>query len=311
MSILNVKIVQDYIRMCNDGWLQGWHERNGGNLTYRMKADEVEACKPFFKEPGPWVNMGVTGAAISTGICELATAVVALTWFISEYNRTPLRFRRTRIEWNILKRAGITGSADMISALSASVIGMLYNMQLMRYAGEDGVAAYGVVMYVSFLFTAIFSGYSVGTSPIMGYHYGAGNHAEMRNVLKKSFTILALAAVTLVALASLLARPFSAIFVGYDWKLLELTTRAFIICMIPYLLAWFNTYLSAVFTALDKGPMAAALTAFRVIVFPVASIILMPMLLDLDGVWLALTGAEILAFIMMAIAFLTQKHRFD
>lgn len=257
-----------------------------------------------------FLNMGVAGAAISTGICELATAAVALGWFISRRNRTALRFRRTRIEWNVLKKAGITGSAEAISSLSASVIGLLYNIQLMRYAGEDGVAAYGVVMYVSFLFTAIFSGYSVGTSPIMGYHYGAGNRGEMRSVLKKSIAMLAAAAAILVALASLLARPFSAIFVSYDWKLLELTTRAFVICMIPYLLTWFNTYISTVLTALDKGPLAAVLTAFRVIVFPIISIIIMPMLLELDGVWLSLTVAEVMAVIMMGIAFLTQKRKF-
>ncbi len=257
-----------------------------------------------------FLNMGVKGAAISTGICELATVLVALGWFIGRNNRTALRFRRTRLEWDVLRKAGITGSADTISSLSASVIGMLYNMQLMRYAGEDGVAAYGVVMYVSFLFTAVFSGYSVGTSPIMGYHYGAGNRVEMRNVFKKSLTMLAIAAASLVALASLLARPFSAIFVGYDWRLLDLTTRAFVICMIPYLIMWFNTYLSTVFTALDKGPMAAALTAFRVIVFPFISVIVMPMLLELDGVWLALTASEIMGLIVTAIAFLTQKHKF-
>ena len=257
-----------------------------------------------------FLNMGVTGAAISTGICEMATAASALIWFISRRNKTALRFRRTRIEWNVLKKAGITGSADAISSLSASVIGMLYNMQLMHYAGEDGVAAYGVVMYASFLFTAIFSGYSVGTSPIMGYHYGAKNRKEMRNVFKKSITMLAASAAILVALASILARPFSAIFVSYDWKLLELTTQAFVICMIPYLLMWFNTYLSTVFTALDKGPMAAVLTVFRVIVFPVISIIVMPMLLELNGVWLSLTVAEVMAVIMMGIAFLTQKHKF-
>ena len=122
--------------------------------------------------------------------------------------------------------------------------------------------------------------------------------------------MLAASAAILVALASILARPFSAIFVSYDWKLLELTTQAFVICMIPYLLMWFNTYLSTVFTALDKGPMAAVLTVFRVIVFPVISIIVMPMLLELNGVWLSLTVAEVMAVIMMGIAFLTQKHKF-
>lgn len=256
------------------------------------------------------LNMGVAGAAISTGICEVLAALIPLVWFISQHNRTAMRFRRTRVEWNVLRRAGITGSSDTISAMSASVIGMLYNMQLMRYAGENGVAAYGVVMYASFIFTAIFSGYSVGTAPIMGYHYGAGNQGEMRNVFKKSLTMLAISALVLVALISLLSRPFAAIFVGYDWKLLDLTTRAFVICMIPYLIMWFNTYLSTVFTALDKGPMAAALTACRVIAFPAVCVAIMPLLWELDGVWFALTGAELMGVIVIGIAFLTQKRKF-
>ena len=257
-----------------------------------------------------FLNMGVTGAAISTGICEALAAAIPFVWFVSNRNRTALRFRRTHMEWDVLRRAGVTGSSDTISAMSASVIGMLYNMQLMHYAGENGVAAYGVVMYASFVFTAVFSGYSVGTAPIMGYHYGAGNQAEMRNVLKKSMAMLSVAAVTMVTLISLLARPFSAIFVGYDWKLLDLTTRAFIICMLPYLMMWLNSYLSTVLTALDKGPLAAVLTACRVIVFPVVCIIFMPLLWELDGVWFALTGAEFLGMLVIGIAFLTQKRKF-
>ena len=257
-----------------------------------------------------FLNMGVTGAAISTGICEMVAAMIPFVWFMTHHNRSALRFRPTRIEWNVLRRAGVTGSSDTISAMSASVIGMLYNMQLMHYAGENGVAAYGVVMYASFVFTAIFSGYSVGTAPIMSYHYGAGNQSEMRNILKRSMSMLALAAAGLVVLISLLARPFAAIFVGYDWKLLDFTARAFVICMLPYLIMWFNAYLSTVLTALDRGPMAAALTACRVIVFPIVCLLVMPLLMDLDGVWLSLAAAELLGVITIGIAFLTQKKKF-
>jgi Na+-driven multidrug efflux pump len=257
-----------------------------------------------------FLNMGVTGAAISTGICEILAAGIPLIWFMSKRNRSALRFRRTRFDWKALRRAGITGSADMIAALSASVIGLIYNMQLMRYEGEAGVVAYGVVMYVSFMFTAVFSGYSVGTAPIMGYHYGAGNRKEMRNVFGKSLLMLALSSIFMVSLSSLIARPFSSIFVGYDWDLLNMTTRAFIICMIPYLLMWFNTYLNTVFSALDRGPMAVVLTILRVIVFPIVCVVIFPMRWGVDGIWFALTGAEILGVIVTYIAFLTQKYKF-
>ena len=263
----------------------------------------------FFVHPR-YLNMGVAGAAISTGICEVLAAVIPLIWFTSKRNRTALRFKRTRMDWKVLRRAGITGSADMIAALSASVVGLLYNMQLIHYAGEDGVAAYGVVMYVSFVFTAVFSGYSVGTSPIMGYHYGAGNRREMRSVFKKSLVMLSFSALAMVSMSNLIARPFSAIFVGHNMDLLDMTTRAFIICMIPYLLMWFNTYLNTVFSALDKGLMAVALTILRVIVFPIACVVILPMRLGVDGIWFALTGAEALGTIVTFLAFLTQKHKF-
>jgi len=257
-----------------------------------------------------FLNMGVVGAAIATGICEVFAAGVPLIWFISKRNRTAMRFRRTRIEWNVLRRAGITGSADTISSLSASVVGLLYNIQLMRYYGENGVAAYGVVMYTSFIFTAIFSGYSVGTSPIMGYHYGGENRKEMRNVFQKSFVILATASVIIVLLGTVIARPFSAIFVNYDSELLNLTTQAFIICLIPYLMMWFNAYIASVLSALDKGPLAAALTAFRVIVFPVICVITLPKFFKTYGIWLALSAAEAMSAIVTYLAFLPQKHKF-
>ncbi len=257
-----------------------------------------------------FLNMGVAGAAWATGISQTVAALIPLLWFISKRNKTPLRFRKTKFEANAIRKASITGSADTISSLSAYIIGILYNIQLMNYAGEDGVAAYGVVMYVSFVYMAVFAGYSSGSSPIMGYHFGAANRKEMRNVFKKSMIILACATLSITAIALIFAKPLAAFFVGYDRDLLDLTSKTLFACIIPYLLMWFNMYISSVLSALNKGGMAALLTFLRVIVFPIGCMIAMPIVFELQGVWYALTGAEILSGIVSSVFLLTQRKKF-
>ena len=199
------------------------------------------------------------------------------------------------------------GASEMLSSVSGSITGILYNLQLMKYAGEDGVAAYGVVMYVAFIFLGVFNGYSQGSSPIVGYHYGAQNHREMRNVLKRSLILLGSAAVVLTALAIVLARPIASIFVGYDAALLDMTARAFTICATPFLVMWFNMYTSCFFTALNDGTVSAAISFMRALVLPVICIIVMPMLFQLDGVWYSLVGSEILG-VFVSLYFLLGKR---
>ena len=205
-------------------------------------------------------------------------------------------------------RACGNGASEMMSSVSASITGILYNLQLMKYAGEDGVAAYGVVMYAAFVFLGIFNGYSQGSSPIMGYHYGAQNHQEMRNVLKKSIILLASSAVVLTTAAILLARPLASIFVGYDAELLDMTARAFRICAIPFVVMWFNMYTSCFFTALNDGAVSAAISFMRALVLPVICIIVMPMLWQLDGVWYSLVGSEVLG-VFVSFYFLLAKRK--
>lgn len=200
------------------------------------------------------------------------------------------------------------GASEMLSSVSGSITGILYNLQLMKYAGEDGVAAYGVVMYAAFIFLGVFNGYSQGSSPIVGYHYGAQNHREMRNVLKRSLILLGSAAVVLTALAIVLARPIASIFVGYDAALHDMTARAFTICATPFLVMWFNMYTSCFFTALNDGAVSAAISFMRAPVLPVICIIVMPMLFQLDGVWYSLVGSEILG-VFVSLYFLLGKRK--
>lgn len=254
------------------------------------------------------IPMGIAGAALATGMSQCVAGVLPFIWFLSKKNTSALRFTRTRFEIKPMLLACGNGASEMMSSISASITGILYNWQLMKYAGEDGVAAYGVVMYAAFIFLGVFNGYSQGSSPIIGYHYGAQNHGEMQNVLKRSLIMLSSAAVMLTALAIALARPLSSFFVGYDAGLLDMTTRAFTICATPFLVMWFNMYTSCFFTALNDGAVSAAISFMRALVLPTICIIFMPMIWELDGVWYSLVGSEILG-VGVSMYFLLSKRK--
>jgi len=167
------------------------------------------------------------------------------------------------------------------------------------------------VMYAGLVFFGVFVGYSQGCSPIMGYHYGAGNHREMKSVLKRSMVILAVSGVVLTAISMVLARPISAIFVGYDENLLDMTTRGFVISDIPFLFMWFNIYVSSFFTALNDGPVSAAISFMRSLVLPVICIIIMPLIWKLDGIWYSLTLSEFLALAVAAWFLVTRRKKYQ
>lgn len=254
------------------------------------------------------IPMGIAGAALATGLSQCVAAIVPLVWFLSKKNTSALRFTKATLEWKPMLLACGNGASEMMSSVSGSITGILYNLQLMKYAGEDGVAAYGVVMYAAFIFLGVFNGYSQGSSPVMGYHYGAQNYREMKNLLKKSLGILSSAAVVLTAAAMVLTRPICSVFVGYDSALLEITVRAFRICAIPFLFMWLNMYTSCFFTALNDGAVSAAISFMRALVLPVICIIVMPMIWELDGVWYSLVGSELLG-VGVSLWFMVRKRK--
>lgn len=253
-------------------------------------------------------RMGVAGAALATGLSQCVASILPFAWFVSKKNTSALRFAKTKLEFKPMLHACANGASEMLSSISGSITGILYNLQLMKYAGEDGVAAYGVVMYAAFIFLGVFAGYSQGSSPIMGYHYGAQNHKEMKNILRKSLTLLGTTGVALTILAVLFARLLASIFVGYDAELLDMTAHAFTICCIPFLVMWFNIYTSAFFTALNDGAVSAAISFMRALVLPTLCIIIMPMIWKLDGVWYSLVGSEVLG-VFVSLSFLLAKRR--
>ena len=253
-------------------------------------------------------NMGVAGAALATGLSQCVASVTPFVWFLSKKNTSALRFTKTSFEIKPMLLACGNGASEMMSSVSGSITGILYNLQLMKYAGEDGVAAYGVVMYAAFVFLGVFNGYSQGSSPIMSYHYGAQNHKEMKNILKRSLIILSIAGIILTTVAIALARFLASVFVGYDAALLDMTTRAFRICAIPFFFMWFNMYTSCFFTALNDGAVSAAISFMRALVLPTVCIIIMPMFWELDGVWYSLVASELLG-VFVSLAFMLGKRK--
>ena len=245
---------------------------------------------------------GIAGAALATAASQLLGGLIPFFYFLRK-NSSILRLVKSRIEGRVLMRACTNGSSEMMSNLSMSLVSMLYNAQLMKFAGEDGVAAYGVLMYVNFVFLAIFIGIGIGSAPIVSYHYGAENHAELKSLRRKSTVIILVFSAVMFALAQLLALPLSKVFVGYDDGLLEMTCRAFRICSFMFLLAGINIYGSAFFTALNNGLVSALISFLRTLVFQVAAVLIFPVFLELDGVWLSVVAAEVLSA-LVTVAFL-------
>lgn len=256
---------------------------------------------------------GIAGAAIATGISQTVGGVVPLMYFLFSKS-SPLHLRWTEFEAQPLLRSCANGSSELMSNISGSLIGMLYNAQLMRFLGEDGVATYGVLMYVQFIFVAIDIGYSIGCAPIISYHYGARNHPELRNLLTKGLKVMGILGIVMTIAAISLSGTLANIFVGYDATLCELTRHAFHLFSFAFLLAGFNIFLSSFFTALNNGGVSAAISFLRTLVFQAASVILLPMALDVDGLWWAASAAEALAFVVSIGFLLAMKgkyHYFD
>ena len=197
-----------------------------------------------------------------------------------------------------------------MSNLSMSVVGVLYNRQLMAYAGEDGVAAYGVIMYVTFIFIAVFLGYSIGAAPVIGYHYGAGNREELKSLFRKSLVIIGIMALVLTAAAEALAAPLSAVFVGYDRGLYEMTKWAFMVYSLSFLVCGFSIYGSSHFTALNNGLISAVISFLRTLVFQSAAVMLLPIFFGLDGIWFAIVAAELISMILTIFCFVKFRKRY-
>lgn len=254
-------------------------------------------------------QIGLAGAAFATVTSECIGGLFPILYFARK-NSSLLKLGRTHFNGKIFLCACGNGSSELMTNLSSSIVNSLYNIQLMNLAGENGVAAFGTIMYVNFIFIAIFLGYSIGSSPLVSYHYGAGNHDELKNLFQKSLRLIGIWGLMLFILAQLIARPLAAIFVGYDADLFSMTQNGFRIYCIAYLINGFNIYGSSFFTALNNGLISAAISFLRTLVFQLAAVLLLPLLLGINGIWSAVAVAELLTLGLTVTFFVRNRKKY-
>jgi len=255
-------------------------------------------------------DWGLAGAALATIASQFIGAVIPIVYFCRKHNSSLLRLGKGPFVWKVFWKTCTNGSSEFVSNISGNIVAMLYNLQLMRFAGENGVAAYGVLMYANWIFVAGLFGYVTGASPVIAYHYGAQNHDELKNLFKKSMILMAGGGAVLAGLILLFADALSGIFVGYDQALFELTKRAVIISAAAFLFIGLNIFGSGFFTALNNGLISAAISFLRTVVFQVAAVMILPEIWEIDGIWWSMVVAEILSFIVTMFCLAKNKNKY-
>ena len=254
-------------------------------------------------------KFGLAGAAFATGFSQYVGAAIPLVYF-ARSNSSLLRFVKFRMDFRALWRTLTNGSSELVSNLSMSIIGILYNLQLLAYAQENGIAAYGVIMYVNLIFLSIYIGFVIGVAPLFGFNRGADNRPELKNLFRKSMVIITVTSVAMTGLGILLARPLAMIFVGYDQTLMDMTTRGMVLYSLSFLLCGFNLFGSNMFTALNNGLISAIISFVRTLLCQVAALLILPEIWGLDGIWLAITAAELAALIVTVVCFILFRKKY-
>ncbi len=252
---------------------------------------------------------GLAGAAFATGIGQVVGGIFPLFYFARE-NTSLLRLTGTKLEMKIILKTFGNGSSEMVTNLSASIINILYNFQLMKLAGENGIAAYGIIMYVNFAFMAIYLGYAIGSSPVVGYHYGAGNYEELKNLRRKSMVLMGAAGIVMTVLAEVLTVPLVSVFARYDAELFDLTCYGFRLYALAFLAMGLNVWGSAFFTALGNGMVSASISFLRTLLFQIAMVLTLPLILGIAGIWLAIGAAELLALAVTAVFLAVNRKKY-
>ena len=257
---------------------------------------------------------GVAGAAVATGLSQCVGGVIPLVYFLlpqGRFNTSCLKLTRAGIDWNVLFHTVTNGSSELMSSISSSVVNMLYNKQLLRFEGENGVAAYGAIMYINFIFIAIFIGYAIGSAPIIGYNYGSGNTDELKNMFKKSILFNLITGVCLAGLAISLSGLLTGIFVGYDAELEALTRHGFCVYALAFTVCGINIFGSSMFTALSNGLVSALISFLRTLLFQVTVVLVLPIFFDVEGVWASVLVAEVFALCVTTFFFVRMRKRYN
>ena len=252
-------------------------------------------------------HWGLKGAAGATALSQFVGGVIPL-WYFGRENTSLLRLVKCKFDKGVLWKTCTNGSSELMSNVSASLVSMLYNMQLMKYAGENGIAAYGVLMYVCFVFQSVFIGYAVGVAPVIGYHHGAHNQDELKGLLRRNILLIGVFSVLMFGAGQVLAKPLSMLFVGYDKELLQITIHAFMIFSFAFLFSGFAIMGSSFFTALNDGLTSALISFLRTLVFQCAAVLIFPVFWGIEGIWLSIVAAEVMA-VLVTVLFLFGKRK--
>ncbi len=255
-------------------------------------------------------KLGLAGAAYATVIGQFVGSVIPVIYFFSKKNPS-LRLGKPTFAPHIILKTVTNGSSELLSNIAASIVSIVYNFQLLKFAGENGVSAYGIIMYTSFIFAAVFIGYAIGVAPIVSYNYGAQTHAELKNVLKKSLVLNAVSGAVMTVLSASLAKVLASIFVSYDPELLSMTTTAIRIYSVSFIFMGINIFTSSFFTALNNGLISAIVSFSRTLVFQIGAVLLLPLAFGINGIWKAIIVAEGLAFVMDAIFIFVYRKKYN
>ncbi|MBE6045790.1 MAG: MATE family efflux transporter [Clostridiales bacterium] len=254
-------------------------------------------------------HWGVAGASIATGISEVVGGIVPLIYF-SRPNDSLLRIGRPRVEFRALRKACTNGLSEFVSTISESVVTMLYNFQLLRLAGADGVAAFGVMQYCTFIFFAVFAGYNMGVQPLFSYNFGADNRVEMKNLFKKSMILMEGGGLMMFAILVIFARPLVSIFIGYDAGLVDMSVHGMRIYALIFITCGINIFVTGMFTALNNGVVSAFIATVRVVICEIGSVMILPIFFGLNGVWFSASVAEVGSIIPVIIFVVTLRKRY-
>lgn len=255
------------------------------------------------------LGWGIKGVAAATVVSHVLGGMIPLIYFTFP-NKSLLQLGKAKMDGKAFAKICYNGASELVNNISMSVVSMLYNIQLLRYASEDGIAIYGVLMYISIIFDNIYMGYSVGIAPIIGYHYGAQNHKALKELLKKSVVIISSSAVLMYIVSLKMAGPLCAVFLGYDKILLNITIHAFSIFRFAFLFSGYPIFGSAFFTALNNGVISMVISGMRTFLFQSASVILFPLIWGVDGIWLSLIIAEAMSAMLTFLLLVLNRKKY-
>lgn len=257
-----------------------------------------------------WLKMGIAGAAIGTASGMAVGGLYPIFYFSSKRNSSSLHLVKNTAEFRHVLKACSNGLSEYVGNIALSVVSICYNVQLMKYLGENGVSVYGILMYLGFAFASLFIGYNIMATPVIGYNYGAGNRPELKSLLNKSMGIVLTTGILLAGIVTALARPLATIFVSYDPELLDLAVRAIRIYFISFTICGINMFTSAWFTGLNNGIVSAVAAFTRTLVFELGAVFVIPALFGIDAIWAAVNVAEVLALILSAALILAFRRRY-